>query len=180
MKYKLALVSLLFCSSCLSDEFRLGFGVGRGNVDLSSGAVFNGYDATGDAVSGVLYGGYLFDNGILIDLQYGSMTDDVLFGSFDSVHLDTYEVLVGYRFEYNSFYFEPKVGYAKWDLDLQEGAFLHPGPEGKTNIDGSDPLATLAVGYSFSSVFGMSLSYKYQDLEHASADSYYLNFDFKF
>ena len=180
MRFTLVIFLLLFSGSCFSDAIRMGFGVGRGNVDVSSR--FNGGDNYADDVSlsASAYLGYILNNNIVIDLVYGEMSDDIYFGVFEDIHLDTYEALLGYRFNFEKFYLEPKLGYAKWDFELEESDFLNSGSEQKIKESGSDPLVALVAGYRFTSVFGMSMSYKYLDFEYGNADSVHLGFDFEF
>lgn len=180
MKFTFVIFLLLFSSSCFSDAIRMGFGAGGGGVDVSSG--FNGDDnyAASGSISTSLYLGYMLNNAIVIDLAYGEITDDIVLGAVDNIHFKTYEALLGYRFYFEKFYLEPKLGYAKWNVELEEGAFLNSGPEQKIEESGSDPLVALVAGYKFLPVFGMSISYKYIDFGYGSADSVYLGFDFEF
>ena len=180
MRFALVIFLLLFSGSCFSDAIRMGFGVGRGDVDVSAG--FNGdnnYTEDG-SLSASVYLGYILNNTIVVDLVYGEMTNDILLGAADNIHLDTYEALLGYRFYFEKFYLEPKLGYAKWNFELEEGTFLNSGPEEKIKESGSDPLVALVAGYRFTSVFNMSMSYKYLDFEYGDADFVHLGFNFEF
>ena len=179
MKYLLAVISLLLSCNGFSENFRLGVGAGQGDVSLSSALNESGNYAGDKLISAFIYAGYVFENGFLIDVQYNSLTDDILAGANDNLHLNSFDVLVGYRFISDKLYIEPKIGFSSWDLELEEGAFLNPGPEQKSEASGSDPLLSFSVGYNFSPSFGMSLQYKYLDIEDGNADSLSLVFDFQ-
>lgn len=180
MKYKLALISLLFSTHCLSEGVRLGFAVGKSDVDLEPNIYDSDHYSVDEPTSILLYAGYLFENGVILDFAHNSLTDDILFGALDNIRLDSSEVLIGYKFKHHDFYFEPKLGYARWNLRLKEGELFNPGPELESKDSGSDPLLALTAGISISSSFGMSLSYRYQDFEIGDVATYDLGFDLQF
>lgn len=161
-------------------DFRLSLGIGEGDIDLSSAFAFEGNYAGDNALATSIYGGYAGDNNLLIDIGLSTITDDLLAGANDNLHLDTYELLVGYLYQNGGFYLEPKLGLAHWKLELEEGQLFHPGAEEKRKNSGTDPLIMLTAGYRFGELFGMSVSYKYQDIENGKAQTMQLGFDFAF
>lgn len=178
MKRNLAIALLLMSSCCLSQEVRFGFEVGEADVNLDSDIQF--IDGTDDYTMSIgAHVGYLDRSRVLVDLDYNSMNDISIFGASDHFSLSTTALLFGYQIKLNDFYLEPKIGYARWQLELREGALFNPGPEEEYNFDGADPLAAFTAGYRFNDLFGMSLSYKYLDFERGHANSYALRFDFK-
>lgn len=158
-------------------DVRLAVDVGVASVDFSKGDTFLGNSSV-DAFSAAGYVGYVTQNQLILDIGISNQSNDILFGTLDNLRMTTYEVMAGYLLTYHRFYLEPKIGCAKWDINLTEGKFLNPGEEQKVKDSGYDPLAMLTIGYRFFDSFGFSVSYKYQDFAYGKAEWTVLGFDF--
>lgn len=179
MKYLLA--ALMLVSSFTNAEgFRFGIDFGRSDIQLdsSSDIDFSDYSQTVGAFSSSF--GYQFNTGFLVEAGASSSSNDILFGANDNITLHSADLLVGYYAEKNRFYFEPKIALSYWDLHLKEGEFLSPGDETEINDNGLDPMLVLTAGYKISKRFGLSLSYRYIDIDYGDVDSYLFGLDFTY
>ena len=65
---------------------------------------------------------------------------------------------VGYRLKTNeSFSFLAKAGVSFWDLDVEEGFFLNPGPELGGGSDGTDLFIEVGGEFRIGERFGITL-----------------------
>lgn len=184
------LVSILLWGSSVAyaGDTRLSFGFGRSEIDLDS-IVFDvagfGSAETGDpTLATMAFFGYAFDSNLVIDLGYTSITTDTFIGELipfsdltDALHYDSFDLLIGYLYKNGGLYVEPKVGFAKWDIELDEATFLANGPLGKWKQSGFDPQFMLTVGVRFVELFGMSVSYRYVDFSEGDVATVSLGFD---
>jgi len=178
MKALVAGLMILTTSVCAAEN-RLMFGLGTGDVAVPRALVTD--STAGDNTLALsAYFGHTFDSGVIADVGLTAMTDDVFFGANDNVRFGALEALFGYRLQYDQIYMEPKIGYSRWRRTVEEGQFLNPGSEYKRSDNGGDPLYMLTIGYRLSESFGLSLSYKYQELNDRKADAVLLGFGFPF
>ena len=180
MKPKIALLLAALTGNVYADEIRLGLSTGHGDIKLSDKFSTRDSYAGEGALSGSIYVGYIFDDKYVVDLAYSSTGDDLFIGLVDNVHIDSYDLQFGYRFNFDKIYIEPKLGLSRWDLKLEEGFLLNPGPEEVAEDSGTDVFYSLASGYNFNNGFGLSLSYKHFEFEHGKTTSVQLGADFKF
>ena len=180
MKYWILILTCLSCTSTYANV-RLAIGIGNGEIEpdltLPDSSSFNN---EGTTVAYALYLGYLTDQNITLDLGFSSMTDDLLLGPIDNLHFDTTEALIGYQLRYKMGFFEPKIGFARWELTADEGQLFSPGEEARIEADGNDLLYMLTGGVNLGKTFALSLSYKYQDYDFGSADSLLVGFHLNF
>lgn len=168
----LALVPLFFISTELrADEQQntsqgkviLGIEIGTSSFDLEKQLLdeIDPADIDDDGVSATYSAAYRWSNNIVVEgsLNYaGNVFFNFGLGDF----YDTAEakLLVGYTIPVaEHFRLVPMVGVSSWDIEIQEGAFLNPGPEAEAEADGTDLSYKLSAEFPFSSGFVLSLSY---------------------
>lgn len=178
MKKYVCFLSIFFCSYTLAD-FRMSAEVGEGSVDYSDTPAFEANVSDEGSFALASYIGYETDEMLIIDLGLGLLNNFSFFGFGDKGSFRSYEVLFGYRINYNRLYIEPKIGYSKWKLTLEEAALTSSDKNRKYQDSGHDALLTLTAGYMLGRHFGISVTYKYQDYSHGDAQSTLLGFDFK-
>lgn len=171
MKITAALVLLALSGNAYAKELRFGVSAGQGEISLSN--KFSAHESyVGDsALSGSIYLGYIFEDKYIVDLVYSSTGDDLFIGFVDSVHIDSYGLQLGYRFNFDHLYLEPRIGLSTWELKFEEGFLLNPGPEEVSKADGTDLTYSVTAGYKLSDSFGLSLSYKYFEFEQGKSTS---------
>ena len=178
MKKYVCFLPILFRSYTLAD-FRMSAELGEGRVDYSDTATYeaNVFDEDGFALAS--YIGYETDEMLIIDLGLGLMNNFSFFGFGDTGSFKSYEVLFGYRLNFNELYIEPKIGYSKWELTIEDAELTSSDNQSKYQDSGKDAMAKLTAGYMLGRHFGVSVTYKYQDYSHGYAQSVLLGFDFK-
>ena len=163
-------------------DMRLNIGYGRGDIELSREFQFENGNAGKNSLAGVIYLGYITSSHVIFDLGVSKVTDDFpfLLSGTDNVHFDSYEALIGYQFRSGHIYIEPKLGYSKWKIDLEEGWIFNPGEEERRKGSGSDMFSMVTAGYRFGETFGLSLSYKHQEFDYGKVGSVLVGLDFAF
>lgn len=177
---KYAGILLVLLSAYSNAGIRISAGAGEGSVDFSDEPTYEANISDKGRLALASYVGYETSNLLIFDVGLGVLTNLSDFGFGDTVHFKTFEALIGYRINCNKVYIEPKLGFSKWKLTLEEAAFTSSDEETKYQDSGHDPMAMLTAGYMFAGHVGISLSYKYQDYPHGNGQSTLLGFDFKF
>ena len=183
---------LLFIVSVNSNAgIRFSIGLGEGGVDFSDAENFDTQSVRKDNFALASYLGYATDSMVILDVGRGLLSNFSALGYGDAFLFQTVDALVGYHFRHKNIYIEPKVGYSKWKLKLEEAEFFLDSEEDGPFFNGSDekqkykdsgydPMGMLTAGYMFGRHFGISLSYRYQDYPDGDVKSTLLGFDFKF
>jgi hypothetical protein len=177
---KYVCILLVIFSSYSNADIRISAEAGKGRVDYSDGPTYETNVSGKGSFALASYIGYETNEMFIFDVGLGVLTNLSVFGFDDSSSFKTYEVLIGYRINYKKVYIEPKIGYSKWKLTIEEGSFTSSDEKRKYQDSGHDPMVMLTTGYMFGSHFGISVSYKYQDYSHGDAQSTLFGFDFKF
>ncbi len=113
MKNVIFLLLFISCSSA-ADQFRLGFGLGKSDIDVdrSAGVDFSDYSQ----YAGSIYFrvGYVLTNGLLFDLEQAHSSNDFWFGAGDNATLDSTNFFLGYKIKKEKYFFIPRIGYTNW------------------------------------------------------------------
>ena len=110
--------------------------------------------------------GYLSPVGIVAAIGGDIGGEFDVYGAFDSYTFDQRFVAVGYQFELgNGWRFVPMVGRARWRLEAEEGAFLNPGVERSSVIEGYDYYWEASVSRRISRAVALGVSYKQGDYQ---------------
>jgi hypothetical protein len=161
-------------------DVRFSFAIGKSDIELSDSYEFEDNSAGDDAIYIDIHVGYVTDYILIIDLGFSTINDNYFFGAADNIRFESLEALLGYLFKHDRLYIEPKIGFAQWELELEEDRIFNSGPEEKREDNGSDIFFMLTAGVRFTGVYGVSLSYKYQDFDHRQVKSLLLGFDSEF
>jgi hypothetical protein len=171
---------MFFFSAQACSEVRFSFAIGESDIELSNDYEFEDNTAGDDASYTDIHVGYLTDYNLIFDLGFSSINDDYYFGADDNIRFESLEALLGYLFKYKRLYIEPKIGVARWELELEEGRLFNFWPEEKREDNGTDIFLMITAGVRFTDLFGISLSYKHQDFDHGEVKSLLFGFDFEF
>ncbi len=170
----------IFSSTAFADSIRFNVGGGEPDLDLNFVLPEEFSDGSGHTYTVTASVGYLFSSNIFSDLEIEHSSNNLSFGGDDNISFNRVGTYLGYHFQKNKFYLDPKVGFAYWELRLKEGRFLNSGPEAKLNFYGSSFQSGLTAGYQANDLLGVGLSYRYIDFDQGHSHSYMVEFNFNF
>jgi len=169
----IALLSLLFVHlSSYAGDFYVTPGIGRGDVKVKSEYSFSGRKQSNNDFGFGASVGYEFDSNLLVESNFYRSETDSIFSAFDSYRFSQTRFLLGYAFDVNPYFrIIPKIGYSSWDLDGEEGIFLNPGDEERSNVDGNTSFAQVDFEFPIKDWFSINASYTNTNFDFGKAQS---------
>lgn len=126
-----------------------------------------------------LFGGYRISEKLFIDAGlFSTNTFSFLVGG-DDYHLSEYSLNISYAFLIGDrISLVPRIGYAYWEMETEEGLFLNPGPEEITEFYGNNFVYSLGLEKVSSSNSALFLSVKSGHYEFGEITSFNLGVRF--
>ena len=141
----------------------------QGHVFVSGGAAYSNINipenldsiAADEEGMGVVFNvGYEFPNDIVAYAGLGNVGNFDWFTATDGYDLSFSEYGIGYVIKSNDFRLVPRLGYAKWETSVTEGAFANPGPEDELTENDYGMSLGLSMGRAFSEKMDGVLTYR--------------------
>lgn len=175
----LALTAFTSSARLYAAEFFIMPELGVGDVDIIAEYTFLDDDDSSPTISASLTGGYKFDSNIVLAINTSFTTSDVFiadtvyFGSsaFDEYSYVELGMLLGYSFDvHKRFRIVPMLGASYWDLTVEEGAFLNPGPEDEKGYSGTDIYGKLNLEFPINDLIQINVSYLYGNYDFGAIE----------
>lgn len=169
MKYSALAVFLMTNCHAIADESKVIFGIeiGSSSLDLENDLAneFNQEFLDDTGVSSTYSVGYRWANSWQVEGSL-SASGNALFslGLEDFYQAAEAKLMVGYSFQLaKHLRIVPLIGVSRWDVELQEGFLLNPGPEERIESDGTDFSYKVSAEFPIKKGFVLSLSYANTD-----------------
>lgn len=164
VKYSALAVLLIGSCNLYADESKviLGFEIGSSSLELDRelAADFDSEQLDDGGVSATFLAGYRWKNNVQVEANLARSGTLFSFGLGDFYEADEAKLLVGYSFELTKHLrIVPSLGVSRWDVNLQESAFLNPGPEARAESDGTDFSYKVNVEFPIAKGFVLGVSY---------------------
>lgn len=141
----------------------------EGHVFVSGGVAYSNINipenlesiAADEEGIGVIFNfGYEFPNDIIAYAGIANVGNFDWFSATDGYDLSFREYGIGYVIRSNDFRLVPRLGYAKWETSVTEGAFANPGPEDEKTENDDGMSLGLSMGRAFSETMDGLLTYR--------------------
>lgn len=133
--------------------------IANGNTDL-------GEDLDDSGASLTYLAAYQWQNNWVAELDLAYSSNNFFFQSSDFYETTEIRGMLGYRLKLGEYLnLVPMLGISRWEVDLQEGFILNPGPEERDEFDGSDISVKLSAQVPLGESFLVTLSYTNTDTD---------------
>ncbi len=139
MKRFLGLVCVLLLPvQAFAEGFYLMPEFGRGTIEFDADATIDGVEESENSATASMVIGYKSSSNIVAGGTIGTTNSETFVG------LDNYQIyeagpFIGYSIDITkNFHIVPMIGLNFWELDVEEGQFLNPGPEESRETNGTD------------------------------------------